>query len=430
MREFRLPDVGEGISEGELVEWRVSVGDVIAEGDVVAEVATDKVTVELPSPARGRVSKLHVSEGDIVPVGEIILSLADGDGDTSPDGGEGLEDRDEAAGTPSAPTSASAALDASSAGGGGAEAVGSSSGSGRDELAVALGRVIAAPSTRRFAAEHGVDLTAVRGSGPGGRILRSDVEAKLQPPVDAHAETEATTSSARADRRVPVRGVRAASFDHMAESARTTATSTTTFEVHADRLLDAVKVLRAEGERRGTHVSPIHVVASCVATALARHERLNATFDEGRREVTFHATVNLGVAVATDAGLVVPVVRDVANRRVIDIATEIGRLAQRAREGQLTLDELRSGTFTLSSTGGLEQANIISTNPVINLPQVATLWTSRIAERPRVRDGVLEAGPVMVCSLSFDHRLVDGAEATAFINDLANLLEFPTRGMA
>lgn len=417
MFDFKLPDVGEGISEGELIEWRIASGDTIDEGDIVAEVATDKVTVELPSPVTGRVTALHAHEGAVVPVGSVLMSIDDGTGDpgaTRTTAAATAETPVPVATTPGAPGPAAPA--AAPAG---------------DPVADAIGRVIAAPSTRRYAALNDVDLTRVAGTGPGGRILREDVERAIPGAATRSAAQDPApiVGAAPVVERVPIRGMRAVSFDHMAASASTTATSTTTFEVHADGLLALVQELRPEAEQRGVKITPVVVVAACLATVLTRHERLNATVDADARELVLHRNVDIGIAVATPRGLVVPVLRDVPGRRLLDLAADLSGLSARARDGALELDELRGGTFTLSSTGSMETATIVATNPVINLPQTATMWTSRIADRPRVRDGGLEAGPVMVCSLSFDHRVVDGAEATTFINELAAVLTAPTRGL-
>ena len=158
---------------------------------------------------------------------------------------------------------------------------------------------------------------------------------------------------------------------------------------------------------------------------LSRHERFNATIDESRNELIVHQTVELGLAVAAPEGLIVPVLRDTANLALLDIAADIAELSLRAREGRLTLADIKGASFTLSSTGGLEEATIISTRPIINPPQSAVLWVSRINQRPRVTAGRLESGPLLAASLSFDHRYIDGAEATAFINDLVAQLEAP-----
>lgn len=419
MRELSLPDVGEGISEGELVEWRVEIGDVIEEGQIVAEVVTDKITFELPAAASGTVTRLCAAPGDVVGVGQVVLVL-DGEenGEGGTDGGpedtqsedthsDDTQSDDDPSQVPHPGTTDNGTTDGVDPG-------------GVDPLATALGRVIAAPSTRRYAAEQDIDLTRVQGSGPGGRILRTDVDQ-----VVGSADQE--TSGAR---RVPIHGVRASSFDHMARSARTAATSTTTFEVHGDGLVELVAQLRPEAQARDVRVTPVVIVAACLATALGRHQRFNATIDEDRRELVVSEKVNLGIAVATDDGLVVPVVPDVGRRRLFDIAADLTSKARRARQGKLTHQDVRGGTFTLSSTGGIETATILSTAPVLNLPQIATLWVSRINDRPRVRDGSLEAGPVLIASLSFDHRVVDGAEVTAFINDLAALLAAPSQGLA
>ncbi|HMJ77372.1 MAG TPA: dihydrolipoamide acetyltransferase family protein [Iamia sp.] len=401
--EFRLPDVGEGIGEGEILTWLVAEGDVVEEGDPLAEVSTDKVTIELPSPCAGRIVRLCHPERTVVPVGEVIVVLErDGDAPT-----EAL---------PPAPAEAPAPPPTPPA-------------------IARLGRVVASPSTRRFALEQGVDLTTVPATGPGGRILRTDVEAALATSprsVNPHAPVRGTgiDRTGSGPEREHLSGARAAAAKHMAASSLTAATATTTFEVFGDGLLELGRLLAPEAERRSVRLTPVALIAKCVATALAHHPAFNATVEETTGDLLLHPTVDLGVAVAAPTGLLVPVVRDAGATSVMGVAERITDLAGRARDGRLALEDLRGGTFTLSSTGGLERATILSATPLINLPQTAILWTSRIVDRPRVRDGALEAGPLMVCSLSFDHRYIDGAMATAFINDLASYLERPERALA
>ena len=369
MFAFKLPDVGEGISEAELLEWRVAVGDQVAEGDEIAVVNTDKITVELPSPRAGTIRARYGEIGEIIAVGTVIVEIDDGS--------------DESVEIPKAPTAA-------------------------------RGKVKAAPATRRRARELGVDLAGLTGSGDGGAIRLEDVEAAAAGSDDA--------------RRIPLKGARATAARHLAQSVHTLATSTTSFEARGDGILECLEAARPVAEKQGLKVSPVAVVAKCLAAVLSRHERFNATIDESTNELIVSETVELGLAVAAPDGLIVPVLRDAANRSLFDLAVDITDITSRARQGQLTLADIKGASFTLSSTGGLEEATIISTRPIINPPQSAVLWISRIVERPRVIAGQLKAGPMLAASLSFDHRYIDGAEATAFINDLVEMLEAPGGG--
>ncbi len=374
MFAFKLPDVGEGISEAELLEWRVAVGDQVAEGDDIAVINTDKITVELPSPRAGTIRARYGEVGEIIAVGTVVVEIDDGSEETAA--------APVAAKSPAAP-------------------------------AAKPGKVVAAPATRRRARELGVDLARLTGSGEGGAIRIEDVEAA------------AAGGGSDDSRRIPLSGARATAARHLAQSVHTLATSTTSFEARGDGILKCLEAARPAAEQQGLKISPVAVVAKCLAAVLSRHERFNATIDESRNELIVHQTVELGLAVAAPEGLIVPVLRDTANLALLDIAADIAELSLRAREGRLTLADIKGASFTLSSTGGLEEATIISTRPIINPPQSAVLWVSRINQRPRVTAGRLESGPLLAASLSFDHRYIDGAEATAFINDLVAQLEAP-----
>lgn len=357
IHEFKLPDIGEGLSEAELIEWFVEVGDNISEGDDVALISTDKVNVDLPSPRPGVVVELPWAVGDIVPVGEVFMRISD-PGDS-----------------PAAPLAAQS----------------------RQQ------RVQAAPPLRRYAKEKNVDLTLVKPTGSKGQILRADIDAFLQDGAAAGA------SGGAEENLFKLSGARLAAAKRLAESSNTLATTTQTFEVFADAIVAKSKQLKT---------SPLGVIAKCVASILAKHPKFNATIDASGNALNMHRRVNLGFAVDTDGGLMVPVIHDVVPKEVNVIASEIHDIADRARSDALLLDDIRGATFTISSTGGLERTTMVATTPVINLPNVATLWISRITDRPRVRSGKLEAGPLMACTLAYDHRFIHGADGMAFINDL------------
>ena len=384
MFEFKLPDVGEGIHEAELLEWRVAPGDRVKEGDEIAVINTDKITVELPSPRTGVITAIHGDVGDVIEVGTVLVEIAS---------------EDSAQGTMDAPATATALAPPQKP-------------AGRTSARAAKDIVVAAPAVRRLAKERGVDLTALLGSGQDGRILPADVEAAASTMT---AEAPAAEASSM-PRRLPLTGARAVAARHLTASLNTAATTTTSFEAMGDGLAQAMA-------QHG--ISPLPLIAKCLCAALCRHTRFNATIDQADGALLPHDGVDLGIAMAAKDGLVVPVFRGLDKSSPEAAATAIDAMAARARAGDLQTNDLQGGSFTLSSTGGLEQATIISTRPIINPPQTAILWVSRIVARPRIRAGVLEAGPMLALSLSFDHRYIDGAEATYFINDLVAVLEAP-----
>lgn len=427
MYDFILPDVGEGLHEAELVEWNVAVGDTVAEGDVVAVVNTDKVSVDLPSPVSGTVTSLPWDVGDTLLVGQVLMSFAT-DGASAVSGGPAPQPA-----TRSAPSTAPAMT------GAGTE---SSAAAPTPDLppppptaaaavSAALGRPIAAPSTRKLAAELGVDLTQIAGTGPGGRILRADVEARSS---GAPSAAGAAGAAPLADEvvREPLTGVRGTVWRHMQESSGMAATTTSTFTVRAEGIEALLAELSAgdDGAQERPKVGVLAATAACVVRALTRHPRFNATVDPDTNELLVHRAVQLGVAVAAPTGLMVPVIPHADQLRLEALSEAIADRARRARNGELGVADLRGGTFTVSSTGGIERGRVTSTQPILNLPQVALLWMSRIRDEPVVDDGAVVAGRVMACSLSFDHRYLDGAEATMFINELTELIEHPIRALA
>jgi pyruvate/2-oxoglutarate dehydrogenase complex dihydrolipoamide acyltransferase (E2) component len=420
MSDFKLPDVGEGISEAELLEWRVAVGDSVAEDDIIAFVSTDKVNVELPSPRAGTIAELCWKEGDIVPVGAVLVRY--GTGDEAPSGSVAQDP----AGT----------AGASPAGGRSSTAPGSSSPSPSARPSGLAAP--AAPSTRRYAAERGVDIATVLGSGPAGRVLREDIDAAVgstsaRPAHDGVAARGAELTPERhsgASSFEALRGVRAVVARRMAVSAQQTATATSTFEVDGDGILRLLDDIRGSSQAGEAKMTPLAVVAKCAAAALRQHPRFNSTIAEDGSGIHLHSDVNLSIAVASEDGLTVPVVRRADRMTVSQLAAAIQDLAERARNGRLTAGDLQDGTFTVSSTGGIERLRMVSTTPILNLPQTAMLWVSRIEDRPRVRAGVLEAGPVMSVSVSFDHRFIDGADVTSFMNTLSSFFERPVGALA
>ena len=357
---FRLPDLGEGLTEGEVARWLVSEGQAIAEDDPLVEIQTDKATVEIPSPYGGTVLRILVAEGEIAPVGtELVVIGEPGELDSASDDlVHGSNARSDAA-----PASGATSVHEPSSDRAGA------------------GRVQATPVVRRVAQELGVDLAMVAGTGPGGRITEEDVRA-----VAGGSQGEG--------RREPLRGVRRLIAEHMTRAHREVPPVTWVEEcdfedVPLDRLLATV-------------------VRSC-AEALAEFPELNARFDGDA--IVYLDRYDIGVAVQTEGGLVVPVVRAANEKSVDELASEIAGLAERARTGSLAADELRGSTFTVTSAGKL--AGLFQT-PIVNHPEVAILSIGRVAPRPVVRDGEVVVRQVGTVAVTFDHRVVDGARAAAF----------------
>ena len=343
--EFRMPDLGEGVAEGEIVRWLVAVGEEVAEDALLVEIQTDKATVEVPSPAAGVVSRILAEEGDVVPVGELLV------------------------------------------------VIGSEPGSGTAPAAVtepAQSRVQATPAVRRLAAELGVDLAGLASDGPV-----------------TEAAVRAAAGSSEAGRREPLRGVRRAIAEHLARSHREVPAVTVVEEC------DFTHLSLTRGE-----LTYLPFVLRATAEALGRHAALNARL--GRDEIVYLDDVHLGVAMQTEAGLVVPVVRDAASKTVEQLAAEVAELGAAAAAGTLTPEQLRGSTFTVSSAGRL--GGLFAT-PLVNHPEVAILGVHRIAPRAAVVDGAILVRDIGLVSCTFDHRVVDGAVATTFLLDVIAGLE-------
>jgi pyruvate/2-oxoglutarate dehydrogenase complex dihydrolipoamide acyltransferase (E2) component len=358
---FKLPDLGEGLTEGEIARWLVTEGQEIAEDDPLVEIQTDKTTVEIPSPAGGTVAQILAAEGAVVPVGTVIVVIDDGSVAASP------------------PPAAAAAAPAG-------HVPVTVTGPGPEE------RVRATPVVRRIAGELGVDLASVRGTGPGGRITEDDVRG-------ASGHVAVTVTGTRPEGpggeggRQPLRGVRRLIADQMTRAHTIPAV---TWVEECDFTDVDLQTLVAR------------VVKAC-SDALGEYPELNARLDDDA--IVFLDRHDVGVAVQTEQGLVVPVVRDVAARSVEEIDQELRRLADAARAGTLKTDELRDSTFTVTSAGKL--AGLLVT-PLINHPNVAILGVHRIEERAVVRDGQVTVRKMGNISVTFDHRVVDGARAAAF----------------
>ncbi len=375
--EFKLPDLGEGLTEGEVARWLVAEGDTIAEDDPLVEVQTDKTTVEIPSPAAGIVSRILVEEGAVVPVGTVLVVIGGEIGAVAGDGG--------AAAQPSAapPAPAMAAADMSG---------------GQAPRHVQKGRVRATPLVRRLAEELDIDLGTLSGTGPQGRVTEADVRGAAR----SGGQAPGPVPEGRRER---LRGVRRLIATHMAQAHREVPPVTWVEECEFDRVdLDRL----------------VATTLQACARSLKHFPELSARLEGD--EIVYLERYDLGFAVQTDQGLVVPVARDVDRSTLGDLDAEVRRLADAARAGSLRADELRGSTFTVTSAGKLGG---LLTTPLVNHPEVAILSVGRIAPRPVVRDGEIVVRAIGHVSLTFDHRVVDGARAAAFGLDVIRRLERP-----
>jgi pyruvate dehydrogenase E2 component (dihydrolipoamide acetyltransferase) len=509
--EFKLPDVGEGIQEGEIVAWHVSAGDQVSEDQVIADVETDKAVVDLPAPVTGTVLELHSEEGEMVPVGDVVATI-EVEGEASEDELEDVEPTEEAGGDDGGAASGSTTDATSQSGGDGVEA------------ATGDGRVFAPPNVRRLARELGVDITGVEGSGPSGRITEGDVRAAAESDEESTEETKsalsrrdeseeaetATSASAggavasveTADRdqtlaapatrkfadehgvdldevptekaqegeafveqedvqafldaqeaaeaadaaeatagaddaaataggggaeqretREPYRGIRRTIGQQMKESAYTAPHAAHHDKADVSELVQTRAELKGSAEEQGIKLTYMPFIIKAIVAALKEYPELNSELDEDAEEVILKHYYNIGIAVATDAGLMVPVLKDAENKGLLQIASGVNELAAKARDRKISPEEMQGSTFTITNFGafGGEYAN-----PIINYPETAILGLGSIEQRPVVEDGEVVARHTLPLSLAIDHRVIDGAEAAQFVNTVKEYLENPS----
>jgi pyruvate/2-oxoglutarate dehydrogenase complex dihydrolipoamide acyltransferase (E2) component len=393
--ELKLPDVGEGIAEGEVVRWLVAEGAAVKEDDLLVEILTDKANIELPSPVSGTFLKILAQPGQIVKVGEPIALIEPAAGQVAAAHQvTALSDR---------PTPASR------------ETAEPGQESPPGKTAGAVGEVLATPVVRKLAKDLGVVLGAVPGSGPGGRITEEDVRRAAGPkaPAGIPPDTES-------EERVPFKGRRRMIARKMVAAKTRVPHALLVDEADVSGLLAERAKMREIGEREGVRITILPFIMKAVAGALQRHPGLNASLDEDREEIVLKKKIDVGMAVDAEDGLVVPVVRNADAKSVIELAREIERLSAAAREGTLAPGDLTGGTFTISSVGSIGG---LFSYPVINVPEAAVLAAHRIVTRPVVRDGEIVPREMMYLSLSFDHRIVDGGEATRFLNEIVRRIE-------
>lgn len=445
--QFKMPDIGEGIHEGEIVKWHIKEGDQVEEDQIIMEVQNDKAVVEIPSPVNGKVLSIKVDEGTVAVVGDVLVEFdaegaeaADGEGTSQPesetvdatgrDVGEELKEKSEQASVEKTPITE-----------------GSAPAQQHAEPVDESRRVYATPAVRKLAREKGINIRQVQGTGKNGRVTREDVEQFAQgggrtqaaPQAEqaqqveeaaAPAAQEKQTAPAAAqaapgglEERKPLKGIRKAIAAAMTKSMYTAPHVTIMDEVDVTKLVEMRTRFKPLAEKKEVKLTYLPFIVKAAIAGLREFPELNASIDDEKNEVVLKKYYNIGIAAATDEGLLVPVIKEADRKPLWKIAGEISELATKARDRKASADELKGSTFSITNIGS---AGGMFFTPVINYPEVAILGVGRIAKKPIVNENdEIVAAPVMALSLSFDHRLIDGEMAQLYMNYIKALLQNP-----
>lgn len=395
MADIKFPDVGEGITEGTLVKWLVKTGDEIKADQAVAEIETDKAIVEIPTPKAGKVSKLYGKEGDIIKVGSIIASLVlPGEDIRTLEAKHGIipEIKPEIK-LPEMPSEVPA-------------------------------RILATPATRRLARELGVDISKVSGSGPGGRITDEDIKRFTENPSKPTEamQPEAAPETKALEDRIPIKGIRKTIGERMVKSLFTAPHVVSMDEADVTELVTLREKEKKTAEEKGIKLTYLAFIVKAATVALKQHPYLNASLDAQKNEIVLKHYYNIGVAVDTPEGLMVPVIKNADQKSIMELAQETEKLAEEARTRKIKLPDLKGNTFTITNIGSI--GGLFST-PIINPPDVAILGVHRIRDMAVVIDGEIKIRKILPLVLSFDHRVLDGAQAARFMNTLIDHLKDP-----
>jgi pyruvate dehydrogenase E2 component (dihydrolipoamide acetyltransferase) len=424
---FKLPDIGEGVHEGEIVQWLVKQGDFVKEDQAIVEIMTDKVTAEIPAPVSGVISELRGKAGEVIRVGSVI-AVFDEPGAAGQPAAAAKSGSVEKAATANQPA-ATQPEKAPTNGSGASVAV-------QERPVGETSKVLAAPATRKLARELGIDLSQVAGSGPRGRVTQADVKqgqttgSRTGQTATAAAVAVAAPGGFRSlgERRIPFGGLRRKIADHLVKSKHIAPHFAYVEEADMSKLVAMREELMPLAEAQGVKLSFLPFMIKAVIAGLRKFPALNSQIDEATQEQVFKNDFHMGIAVATDNGLVVPVIKYADQKGLLTLAQEIKTLAEKARANKLALDDMRGGTFTLTSIGSI--GGLFSV-PIINYPEVAIIGVNKIEKRAVVRtiDGQdqIVIREMMHLSISGDHRAVDGAEVALFIKDIVQTLENPAR---
>lgn len=388
--EFKFPDVGEGIHEGEIVRWRVKVGDTVKEDQVLVEMETAKAIVEIPSPKAGTILAVNGKEGQTINVGDVLVVIGEkGEKVGAANVSSAVKDDAAPGVVGKIPTDAGVSLPAR-----------------RSETqtgAVASGAIPVMPRVRKLAQDLKVDLSKMKGTGPGGQITEDDVRASVQPTFGGPVE------------RVQLKGLRKVVAENMVKSKSVIPHVTHMDEFDATALIKLRESKKPEAEKRGIKLTYLAFIVKAAVEALKKHPTLNAFVDDSLNEIVYKKYYNIGIAVDMPDGLMAPVIKDADKKDVLEIAKEIVELAQKCRDRKVELHELQDGTFTVTNIGSV--GGIMAT-PIIVHGESAILGTFKMKEKPVAINGKVEVRPMMSLTITYDHRLVDGAEGARFMNDL------------
>lgn len=441
--ELKLHDIGEGMHEGEIVKWHIKPGDSVDEDQVIVEVQNDKAVVELPSPVKGILKEITSPEGKVAVVGDVLAIFeVEGAGNAKAEGEAVASKTEKPVETekPAEPViesenkaAAPAAL---------AEEAPKVSVAPKETSKPTSG-VLATPSVRKLSREKEVDISLITGTGRHGQVTKEDVlnfkdgAGKATPKTDQQAlankgtieaaekvaiATEAASSVQRAEERIPLKGVRKVIASAMVKSVFTAPHVTVMDEVDVSKLVEFRTSMKPLAEKKGIKLTYLPFIVKALVAAAREFPIINASLDDEKNEIVYKHYYNIGIATDTDQGLMVPVVVDADRKNIWNIASQITDLATRGREGKLAMNEMRGSTITITNIGS---AGGMFFTPVINYPEVAILGTGRISEKPVVRDGQIVIGQLMALSLSFDHRIIDGATAQQAMNHIKQLLADP-----
>lgn len=389
LREFKFPDVGEGIAEGEIVRWLVKEGDSVKEDQDLLEVETDKALLTLNSPYTGKVTRLHGKEGDIIKVGD-VLTTVDAGGEEGTVTGAEKGDSGTVVGTLN-----------------------------DNEVVEVIRPVQATPAVRALAKQMGIDLASVKGTGPGGRITKEDVETAA---TKTGEQTSAEADAYGLVEKIPLRGIRRTVAKRMAEASKRVAEVTIWEDADITELEQVRARERKVAEEKGVKLTYLPFLIKAVIPALNAHPYFNASLDEGAEAIVLKKYFNIGIAVDTSDGLIVFVIKDADKKNILDLAKETATLAEKARLRKIDLHELKGSTFTITNYGVVGASY---GTPIINYPEVAILGLGKIEDRPVVRSGQIAIRKIMPLSLAFDHRVIDGVEAGRFLGVVIEHLEDP-----
>ena len=411
-RAFKLPDIGEGVVEGEVVTWHVEVGTRVSEDDSIVDIMTDKSTVTIPSPYSGVIVALHGEIGDMVAVGAVLVEFeSEGEADDSPPAPEEsvVEEVPDVAETADPPAGVPEVA-----------AVTAPPPMAKVSAVVPGGPVLASPAVRRRARESGVDLGALKGTGPGGRVQQSDLDAYLA--TGGSSPSAPKQVSRNGTKEIKVVGLRRKIAEQMVRSMNAIPHFSYFEEIDITELEALRQLLNSSRGGEQPKLTYLPFIMMALSKAFVRHEKCNAIYDEEGGVVIQHEAVNLGIATQTDKGLFVPVVKHVESMDVWQAATEMQRVSGSARDGSATLEDLTGSTFTITSLG---REGGLGATPIINHPEVGILGIHKARDMPVARGGSIEIRRIMNVSSSWDHRVVDGADGAALIQDLKRMLEHP-----